>query len=132
MLDTWPEMLIAGIVVLLALLIVYAIIKTIVSGGASMKVGKDGVALVRKSALAEEEIERIAARLAESVRDHECKYHDYLMAVSGVIEPGMEVLHGVAEWAMLAGANGRVKANLPRSIKATEIFRAEKEKRALA
>jgi hypothetical protein len=92
----------------------------------------DGKLVRASSALAEEEIQRIASTMATQINAHECRYHDMIVAATAVIEPGMTTTIALAERAMKDGANGRIEENHPKCKETLAEFQKVKNERAMA
>jgi hypothetical protein len=92
----------------------------------------DGKWMRVESALHQDEIERIAASMAEKINAHDCRYKDMMVAATGVIDPGMTTTIALAERALEDGANGRIKENLPKCRETLAEFQKVKNERAMA
>lgn len=132
MLDTWQELLIAGLALIIALLIVYMIIRR--GGSIRSKIidvnGKPQS--VRKTALTDGEIDRISERLAEKLDSHRCQYQDIIAAGSAMFEPLADVSLAMADKMIADGANGRIKTGRENLAPKLKSFRDARDARVIA
>jgi hypothetical protein len=109
MFDTWQELIIGAVALLGSLGIIYAIISK--GGGFKSKwLEAHGKPVpVKKTALTDGEIERIAERISLKMDEHKCKYGDIIKAGSALFEPLTKTTVALAEEAIERGKNGRIK-----------------------